>query len=84
MWISWLEFWLLLRPKEGERQWCKSLTSHPLRTRPSSQGQTSLSSFMRLPTEDGRLGAWNQSALEAARLAMDHWIRVGANQSLGA
>jgi hypothetical protein len=39
---------------------------------------------IRLPGPDGRLDAWNQSALEAAKLARDRWIRVAANMSLGA
>jgi hypothetical protein len=39
---------------------------------------------IRLPGRDGRLDAWNQSALEAALLAMDHWVRVRANRALGA
>ena len=39
---------------------------------------------IRLPGEDGRHDEWNRSALEAARLASDQWIRVSANMSLGA
>jgi hypothetical protein len=39
---------------------------------------------IRLPGTDGRLDAWNQSALEAARLARNRWVRVAANMSLGA
>jgi hypothetical protein len=38
---------------------------------------------IRLPGSDGRLDAWNQSALEAARMAMKTWVRVAANMSLG-
>jgi len=39
---------------------------------------------VRLPGEDGRHDAWNQSALEAATLATTQWVRVVANMSLGA
>jgi hypothetical protein len=39
---------------------------------------------IRLPGSDGRLDAWNQSALMAAEHAMKHWIRLGADRSLGA
>jgi len=38
---------------------------------------------IRLPGEDGRLDSWNQSALEASKLAMKHWVRVSANMGLG-
>ena len=37
---------------------------------------------IRLPGPDGRIDSWNQSALEAAKLAMESWIRVTANMSL--
>ena len=39
---------------------------------------------VRLPGEDGRHDAWNQSALEAAQEAETKWVRVAANMSLGA
>jgi hypothetical protein len=39
---------------------------------------------IRLPGEDGRLDNWNQSALEAAKLAETKWVRLSANMSLGA
>jgi hypothetical protein len=39
---------------------------------------------IRLPGEDGRLDAWNQSALEAAEIAKKKWIRLASNISLGA
>jgi hypothetical protein len=39
---------------------------------------------VRLPGEDGRIDQWNRSALEAAQLAQEHWIRLSANMSLGA
>lgn len=39
---------------------------------------------VRMPGADGRLDQWNDSALEAANLAKDHWVRVVANMSLGA
>jgi len=39
---------------------------------------------IRLPDANGRLDDWNQSALDAATLAMSEWVRVTANMSLGA
>ena len=39
---------------------------------------------IRLPGSDGRLDEWNKSALKAAEYAMKRWIRVSANQPLGA
>jgi hypothetical protein len=39
---------------------------------------------VRLPGEDGRLDAWNTSALQAARMAEERWVRMTANMSLGA
>ncbi len=39
---------------------------------------------IRLPGADGRLDEWNRSALEAAQIAMDSWVRVAANRPLGA
>jgi hypothetical protein len=39
---------------------------------------------VRLPGEDGRHDEWNRSALEAAQMAMNRWVRVAANMSLGA
>jgi hypothetical protein len=39
---------------------------------------------VRLPGEDGRHDEWNRSALEAAEMAQERWIRVVANMSLGA
>ena len=39
---------------------------------------------IRLPREDGRHDEWNRSALEAAELAQNKWLRVAANMSLGA
>jgi hypothetical protein len=39
---------------------------------------------VRLPAPDGRIFEWHRSAAEAAQLAMKKWIRVKANQSLGA
>jgi len=37
-----------------------------------------------LPRSDGRQDSWSRSALEAAQLAMKTWVRIAANQSLGA
>jgi len=39
---------------------------------------------VRLPSSDGKLDTWNESALEAASLATGRWIRVAANMALGA
>ena len=39
---------------------------------------------MRLPGTDGRIDPWNRSALEAAKIAEDHWVSVRSNRSLGA
>ena len=39
---------------------------------------------VRLPGEDGRQNEWHRSAHEAAQHAMDQWVRVTSNQSLGA
>ena len=39
---------------------------------------------VRLPGQDGKIDTWSQSALEAAKLARESWVRVAANMSLGA
>jgi hypothetical protein len=39
---------------------------------------------IRLPGHDGKLDDWNRSALEAAQLAQEQWVRVTANMPLGA
>lgn len=39
---------------------------------------------IRLPGADGRLDAWNTSALDAVDIARDKWIRLSPNKSLGA
>jgi len=39
---------------------------------------------VRLPGEDGKLDDWNKSALEAAEMAQQTWVRVAANRNLGA
>ncbi len=39
---------------------------------------------IRLPGPDGKLDEWNRSALEAATMASDRWVRVAANMHLGA
>ena len=36
---------------------------------------------IRLPGADGKHNEWHQSALVAATIAMDHWVRVSANQA---
>jgi hypothetical protein len=54
-----------------------------LRTTINRQGVVSIWPI-RLPGEDGRLDNWNQSAMEAAQIAEEKWVRVAANMSLGA
>jgi hypothetical protein len=39
---------------------------------------------VRLPGADGRQLEWHRSAAEAAEMAMQRWVRVKANMSLGA
>jgi hypothetical protein len=39
---------------------------------------------VRLPAADGRQLEWHRSAAEAAEMAMQSWVRVKANMSLGA
>jgi len=39
---------------------------------------------IRLPGEDGRIDEWNRSAMEAATMATEGWVRVASNMSLGA
>jgi hypothetical protein len=39
---------------------------------------------IRLPGSDGRLDEWSRSAMEAAALAAEKWVRVQSNMSLGA
>jgi hypothetical protein len=39
---------------------------------------------IRLPGSDGKLDDWNRSALEAAKMAETHWVRVASNMHLGA
>ena len=39
---------------------------------------------IRLPGEDGRLDAWNRSALDAADLATKKWVKVVSDRALGA
>jgi hypothetical protein len=38
---------------------------------------------VKLPGADGRHNEWHQSSLQAAMIAMDHWVRVQANRSGG-
>ena len=38
----------------------------------------------RIPDETGRANSWHESALEAAELARDSWVRISADMSLGA
>jgi hypothetical protein len=38
----------------------------------------------RLPDADGRGNSWHESLIEAAELAKTKWIKVAANQHLGA
>jgi hypothetical protein len=39
---------------------------------------------VKLPGPDGRADNWSKSALDAAQLAMQRWVRVTSDQSLGA
>jgi hypothetical protein len=39
---------------------------------------------VRLPTPEGRVNEWHRTAQEAAARAVDRWIRIKANLSLGA
>ena len=39
---------------------------------------------VRLPGPDGKQDPWNRSALEAAEIAKNGWIRIAANMHLGA
>jgi hypothetical protein len=39
---------------------------------------------VKLPDQDGRHDQWSRSALEAAKIAESHWVRVAANMNLGA
>jgi hypothetical protein len=38
---------------------------------------------VKLPGADGRSNSWNESALAAARLAEEKWVRVAANMGAG-
>lgn len=38
---------------------------------------------VKMPGPDGRSNTWNESALEAARMAEESWIRVASNMSAG-
>ena len=39
---------------------------------------------VKLPGPDGKHNEWHRSSAEAAELAMDRWVRITANMSLGA
>jgi hypothetical protein len=39
---------------------------------------------VKIPGLDGRSNPWHESALDAAKLAMDKWVRISADMSLGA
>ncbi len=39
---------------------------------------------IKLPGSDGRINEWSRSAMEAAEIARERWVRVQANMSLGA
>ena len=54
-----------------------------LRTAVSRQGVIFLWPI-RLPDSDGRLDEWSRSALEGAKRAENHWVKLVGNQSLGA
>ena len=37
---------------------------------------------VKLPSEEGRINSWNQSAMECALLAQDNWIRLSSSREL--
>ena len=39
---------------------------------------------IRLPDTDGKLDAWNQSALDALSIATTKWVRISSNRRIGA
>jgi hypothetical protein len=39
---------------------------------------------VKLPREDGRQDGWGRSAIQAAQMATNAWVRIAANMSLGA
>jgi hypothetical protein len=39
---------------------------------------------IRLPDSEGKLDSWNQSALEAAAIARNKWVRINSDRQLGA
>lgn len=39
---------------------------------------------LKLPREDGRSNPWHETAMEAADIAKNKWVRVSANMDLGA
>ena len=38
---------------------------------------------LKLPRDDGRENAWHSTAIEAADLALDQWVRVAADMAMG-
>jgi hypothetical protein len=38
---------------------------------------------IKLPSPEGRMSPWTESALNAAELAIEHWIRISAKMSMG-
>ena len=39
---------------------------------------------VRLPGPDGKIDSWSKSAMEAANMAMNGWVRMASNIPLGA
>jgi hypothetical protein len=39
---------------------------------------------IRMPDAEGKLDDWNRTALEAAKIAKEKWVRVASNRALGA
>jgi hypothetical protein len=39
---------------------------------------------LKLPTDEGKINPWHASALDAAELAENFWVRIAANRALGA
>ena len=38
---------------------------------------------IRLPDEKGKLDSWNRSAMQCAKIAMHHWVRIPSNMEAG-
>jgi hypothetical protein len=77
------EIYLVTRPLWGELFDEANFSCRALFSAMSRQGVFFLWP-VRLPGPDGKIDPWNASALEAASLARDRWVRISANMPLGA